>query len=387
MNAATAEIAAKKSKTSGPPIRIVPYTDCWRAAVVEFNHRVRDGKPPFEVPSTPATHWIPKTDGARVYQEMFLAVEGDIVRGAYTFKHQEFVIGGEVHEVGMCAMPISEGIVNKRYGFIAPSLVSNATRRQPLLYGLGFGNLDAPVTQILFAMGWQLNRAVPFYFKVLDGGRFLRNIRYLRTSPLRRFLCDAAALSGLGRLGAGIANAFASKRKKSGVTAVEVADFSSWADEIWDVCRSRYSLIAVRDAQVLETLYPRSSDRFIRLKVTAGQRVLGWAVLLDTPMHDHKHFGNMRVGSIIDCLATPEDANDVIAAATNWLESRGADLLVSNQNHPAWCDALSGAGFVSGPSNFYLVTSRKFTALLTEADSTLTRAHLNRGDGEGPIHL
>jgi len=118
-----------------------------------------------------------------------------------------------------------------------------------------------------------------------------------------------------------------------------------------------------------------------------GGRVAGWVVLLDTAMRDHKHFGNMRVGSIVDCLASPEDANHVIVAAAAWLEQRGVDLMVSNQNHPAWCRALRSAGFVAGPSNFYFITSMELTKLLNEVDATGVGIHLNRGDGEGPIHL
>ena len=33
--------------------------------------------------------------------------------------------------------------------------------------------------------------------------------------------------------------------------------------------------------------------------------MVGWAVVLYVPMQGHNYFGNMRVGSLIDCLALP----------------------------------------------------------------------------------
>jgi hypothetical protein len=368
-------------------IRIQPYTEAWCDAVADFNRRVRPAKPPFELPVRPVPDWIPKTDDSKLYQEIFLAVQGDSVRGAYTFKHQEFFVGGRIREVGMCPMPISEGIVDRRYSLVAPMLLSDATRKQPLLYGLGIGTLEAAVTQLLFALGWRLHRVVPFFFKVKNGSRFLRNIRYLRTSWFRRFLFDSAACLGVGSAGARITSALLTRDRNRSVAVEIVSEFSTWADEIWRTCRHRYSMIGVRDAGALETLYPQNDRRFIRLKVVEGGRVAGWAILLDTAMRDHKHFGNMRVGSIVDCLASPEDANHVIVAATACLEQRGVDLLVSNQNHPAWCRALRSAGFVAGPSNFYFITSKELTKLLDQVDATGVGIHLNRGDGEGPIHL
>ena len=58
-----------------------------------------------------------------------------------------------------------------------------------------------------------------------------------------------------------------------------------------------------RDAATLDQLYPPSDPRFLRVRAVGG-----WAVLLDTRMQDHKQFGDMRVGTIVDCLAPPESA-------------------------------------------------------------------------------
>ena len=373
--------------TKNVRFRIQSYTEEWNRAVAEFNRRVLPANAPFQVPETPAPLWLPKRGDQKPYQEVFLMVEDDCVRGAYTFKHQEFSVGRCVLEVGMCRMPISEGVVDKRYSMVGPMLIKDALRRQPMLYGLGIGNLEVVVARIVLSMGWRVIRVVPFFFKVRNGFQFLRNIQYLRTTRLRQWLLDAAAYTGLGWAGTRIADAVLTRNGHRAVTVEQVGEFSAWADGVWQTCQSQYSMAAVRDARVLNILYPPDDIRFIRLKILDGRHVAGWAVLLDTVMADDKYFGNMRVGSIVDCLALPEDANTVMYAAARFLEDRGVDLLLSNQNHPAWCEGLKMAGFVEGPSNFFFVASKALSKLLNEIDPAGTAIHLNRGDGDGPIHL
>jgi hypothetical protein len=378
------ETSAKK----GIGIQMQPYTEELTAAVADFNRRMAPAKVPFQVSETAAASWLPKIDGRNIYEEMFLAVEDRFVRGAYILKHQEFSFSGQIRSIGAWQMPISEGILDKHYSLVGVKLLNHALDKQPLLYGLGIGSFDAAVTRVVLAMGWR-PKVIPFFFKVRNGFSFLRNIRYLKTSVLRRLMLYVAAYSGLGAIGARAAHfllTVGNGHPASG-HAEQVGEFSAWADEIWHSCRHRYSMVAVRDANVLNILYPPADSRFIRLKIQDGRRIAGWAVLLDTVMSENKYFGNMRVGSIIDCLATPEDANQVMAAAVRVLETRGVDLLVSNQSHPAWCRGLRNAGFLSGPSNFIFVTSKQLTGLLDGIDPAGAGVHMNRADGDGPIHL
>jgi hypothetical protein len=137
---------------------------------------------------------------------------------------------------------------------------------------------------------------------------------------------------------------------------------------------------------MLNLLYP-PTGRFLKLRMTRDGVVVGWAVLRDTQMHDHRHFGNLRVGSLIDGLALKDAIPDVVGAATGVLEERGVDLTVSNQGHASWCDALRRHGFQYGPSNFILAMSRQLTTLLTPLTTHQARLHINRGDGDGPLDL
>jgi hypothetical protein len=102
-------------------------------------------------------------------------------------------------------------------------------------------------------------------------------------------------------------------------------------------------------------------------------------------MEGHKQFGDMRVGTLVDCLAPAESALTAVRAASSLLERRGVDLIVSNQSHSAWSRALLESGFRGHPSNYLVALSPAFAK--AAAGATLHQFHINRGDGDGPIHL
>ena len=104
-------------------------------------------------------------------------------------------------------------------------------------------------------------------------------------------------------------------------------------------------------------------------------------------MENHKHFGNIRLGSLVDCFGSIDDAAEVVCGAAKYLEAQNVDLIVSNQLHAAWDTGLHQAGFFRGPSNFLFAASRELADLLDRKNVPKNALHLNRGDGDGPINL
>jgi len=374
-------------------IEIVPYASEHEEAVRAFNERLRDAHVDpnlysFRFPDSHIPRWLPRKTGCNLYQELFLAVEDQTtVRGGYILKHQPFLVKGRPVEVCTFRLPISEGIVDRAFAIVGARLYRHALRRQPSLMGLGGGGPQSPIAEFLRAAGWQTT-PVSFWFRILHPNAFLANIEPFRTSPLRRGALDLLRCTGLGWLG--IKAGFALRgpcRRPASVSFETVPEFSGWADDIWNECKGDYSLIAVRDRELLNVLYPATDSRFIRLKVMKDRVTVGWAVLLNTAMSGHKHFGAMRVGSLVDCLARPESARDVVACAGEYLEAAGSDLIVSNQASLVWRRALQGSGFMQSASNFPFFSSPHLTALLQPMAETAPSFHLNRADGDGPIHL
>jgi hypothetical protein len=328
-------------------LEIVAYTQEMVAAVREFNQRLLAGGAlaDQQFPETPDPGWMPG-------MELFLAVEGRMVRGGYILRRQSFSVGSDTLAAAHYRLPLSEGIVNRAYAMLGLRMVRDALSREPRLYALGMGGWDKPLPAMLKRLGWSMC-AVPFHFKVVHPGRFLRHIQALRTSPLRRAALDVAAYTGASWVAMKTLALFTPSARRLPVCAVDLAaGFVPWADEVWECSRADYALVAGRDAATLERLYPASDPRFLRVRAAGG-----WAVVLDTQMQGHKQFGDMRVGTIVDCLAPQESAGAVIRAAAGLLEQRGVDLIVSNQLHGAWCTALVESGFRMGPSNFLLALS------------------------------
>lgn len=371
------------------PIVIQPYTEDRVPAVKEFNARLRTAGAYsdflFFENYIPAL--LPKLPGRKIYEEYFVAAEGGNVRGAFAIKHQRFSFFGDIKPVDFYHFPLSEGIINRAYTNIGIHMLRGALRDHPLMFALGMGGFDQPLPRMLKAMGWNMT-LVPFYFRVVRPFRFLRGMAELRRSSAGRVLADLGAFSGLGSVGIRLVHAWKSqsKTKYRSVKAEQVATFGAWADDIWNSSRARYSMIGERDHENLNILYPPDS-KFIRLKITGDGASIGWIVLLDTRMRNNRHFGNLRVGSIVDCLALPENAGDVIRAAAEFLNDRRVDLIISNQSHKAWTGALAGDGFFKAPSNCVFATSPQLSALLAPFEAHVSEAHLNRGDGDGPIHL
>jgi hypothetical protein len=368
------------------PIRIQPYTADKIPAVKEFNQRlaVSGIAPEFHFPESHIPHWLPRRDSQPLYQEYFLAFDDPHVRGGFVLKHQQFLLSGKERSIPYYHLPISEGIVDKKFAGVGVHMLRAAMKMEPTLFALGMGGFDRPLPMMLKAMRWQMS-AVPFYYRVIHPGRFLRQIGPLRSSAWRRTAAAVSANTGLGLLAINAAQWMRTRNVANESEIVE--NFGPWSDELWQQCSSHhYAMIAKRDSAVLNILYSTGKN-FLRLRVGTQNAPSGWAVLLDTQMTNNKYFGDLRVGSIVDCLAAPENTGEVIAAATRAFEERGVDLVISNHSHAAWRQAFRSAGFFEGPSNFIFAASPELAENLSPFDENQLRVHLNRGDGDGPVNL
>lgn len=368
------------------PIAVHPYTEDRIPAVNAFNQRLAAGRiaPEFFFPESNIPYWLPKVHGRRIYQEYYLAVDGDFVRGGFILKYQEFSLAGAQQPLVHYRLPVSEGIVNKAYTSVGVLMLRSALKMQPNLFALGMGGFDRPLPTMLKAMGWSLS-AVPFYFKINHPNAFLREIAPLRQSPLRRAAAKVGSLTGAGYVGIKLLHRLRTKSTSQGVAASTTA-FDAWADKLWARSATEYPLVADRSANVLNVLYPRDRN-FVCLQVKEKSQAIGWIVLLDTQMRDNKYFGNLRVGTIADGFASPEDAPAVIAAATKALEDRGVDLIIANHSNAAWGSAFRASGFLQGPSNFIFAASKALSEKLAPFEKSQHHVYFMRGDGDGPVNL
>jgi hypothetical protein len=321
-------------------------------------------------------------------EEYFVALEENTVRGAYILKPQAFSFGDGVKVIADYRLPIAEGIVNSHYAIVGLLMLKDALNRHPLLFALGMGGFNYALPRMLKMAKWRMV-SCPFYYKVNHPFRFLHEIAFLRRKRSRQLILDILAFSGLGWMAINALQSLKGFRWKpaADVAVEEVESFSSWADEIWVRAKDDYAMIAVRDSCTLNMLYPSHEERFRRIKVLRQDSVVGWAVVLNTKMKENKYFGNMQVGSVVDCLAFPGQENHVARMASRYLEDYGVDIIVTNQLQRSWCKAFARNGYLPGPSNFIFAASPQLAARLDPFEVNVSRVHMTRGDGDGPISL
>jgi hypothetical protein len=370
-------------------VAITAYEEGHVPAVKAFNARLTAASVSYQFPERATSAWLPPREGRRIYEQYYVAVEQvGTVRGAFILKRQEFTVAGQTTTAAHFDLPIAEGLIDKAYNMVGVQMLMQALKLQPLLFSLGMGGFDEPLAQLLRRAGWTL-RAVPFYFRVHHGSTVLRNIAAFRGTALRRAAASLAAVTGLGSLAFAAVHGWRTEPSLRQIPAQIdlVESFDDWADRIWETCKSEYALCAVRNRETLNVLYSPGNREFIRLQVSDRSGPIGWAVVISTEMRQSKHFGNMRLGTIVDCLALKANAARVIRAATQELERRGVDLIVSNQADQSWEAALEANGFLAGPSNYILALSKPLAEKLAPMDANQGRVHMTRGDGAGPINL
>lgn len=284
----------------------------------------------------------------------------------------------------MSQAPVSEGIIDKRYGMTAMLLLKFMQQRGSHLFVVGMGDERNPLPRLLKAGGWSV-QPVPFFFLVNRPNRFLRELKLLRNNPKRRLLAAIAAGTGTGwaAIQALHARGLLAQLATGDYTIEPLPAWDSWVDSIWERFRKHCSFGVARDQRTLAELYPDSDARLLRFSIRQKGRPVGWSVCFNTPMTDHNHFGNMRVATILDSIAEPGAEAATVTLTARVLKRERADLVVSNQTHLFWQDPFRRCGFRTAPSNYLLAMS----PALAKAAGQDGGIHVTRGDGDGRIHL
>lgn len=378
-------------------IQIVQHDLVWKDKVEAFNGRMRDAGSHWGFYVDPEPTWIPKRrDDQASWREYWLCVEdATTVRGGYALKPQRWLVRGREQLVTDWQGPFTEGAIDMRFAALGMRLVRDMLKKRPLLFSWGHGASDAPILQMVKALGW-LVMPTPVALRVINPYAFLRRNRILRDRPERAAALDALAMSGVGTVG--ITGMHGLMRLGSGrlyrADYEEVAEFGPWADQLWADVHGRYQAIAVRDADAMNTLLPPGERQaewsaVRRYRVRRAERTVGWVVTTCSKQHDDHRFGDLTVGCLVDYLADPEDAPYVIAAGFRALRNEGADVVFANQSDRRWLGALRNNGFVLLEGRRLFCAAPALTSLL-EPVSELEREgglFLTNMDGHGPQGL
>ena len=370
------------------PIAIVPHASEHSHAVEAFNQRMHDGGSKWGFYTSPVPDWLPYREGAPTWREYHLAIEdGDAVRGGFALKPQKWLINGKEEWVTDWQGPFTEAAINPRFSPLMLKLFRWMLKEHPLLFSLGHGGTEEPIVDLLRKMRWDLH-GVPFCFRVLRPYRFLRFNRYLRETPGRRLGLDFLAYTGLGAIGIAALQFFSSMKARggnAGVQAHEVESFGAWADELWSRHKDEYACLAIRDAEMMNSLMPPSGwPGGIRLRIDDGEETIGWSVVHHKRMTDDPRFGSLNVGLITDCFAATEHAASVINATHRFLAAKKLDLVYANLSHPDWILAVAKSGYIVLKDRRIFAMSPALQEKLEPFQHTRQGLHLTNMDGHGP---
>lgn len=365
------------------PLRFEVFGEQHLPAVLDFNQRMRAGNAASEFLLPTAVKARCTSPRDPIQWANYVVLDGEVVRGGLLAMEQP----GWVNRHSACTWnfqaPLSEGIVDAKYSIVAMQMVKFMQKQSDAVFMVGMGGADRPLPRLLVASGWSV-RPVPFLFRVHNAGNFLRELRMLRTSPTKNVAAQVARFTGLGALGLAVKQ----RRKNTALAIVrQVGEWGEWADEIWNRCREGCSFAVQRDRRTLESLYPPSDSRTRILLVERDGKAVGWSVCFNSQLVDHRHFGSLQVGSILDCLADVDAMTATAILTDSELAKVGADLVLVNHSHAVWVEAFRAAGFLAGPSNYMLAMSKKLTESVCSVPGGEERVHVTRGDGDGRIHL
>ena len=361
-----------------------------RPSIERLNERLEEAGFAHRLyPESPAEQAVNAHSARPRFTRLLVAAEDGEVRGGVWLTSQDLRLMGETTRAGWIKYPVAESLIDPAYSGIPGALVFQMMREEPIILSLGLGGHDTPFARLLAGLKW-VGSTIPFYFQIVNPFTVLRQMRFLRNTRWRTAVMEALAWSGAGWVGHRMWRSVQRLRlptPPTGYGAAIVDEFGPWADRLWERWRDAYSVASTRDADSLNDLYPDDFEGLARIRVTRAGADVGWActTLMDLSRGTgHRHFGRMRVGLVADCFGPPEEAPAVMAAATRHLIGSGADLLVSNQGHPAWGRALHDQGYLHGPSNFACYRPPAVDRLIAQGSAAGLSWHLTRGDGDGP---
>jgi hypothetical protein len=156
-------------------IRIEPYNNSHVQLVKDFNRRLEEGGDIHRFPESPVPTWLPHIPGVNLFQEYFVASDEEAVRGGYIIKYQDFYFNGIKKKTGCLQLPLSEGIIDKRFSNLGVQLIFDALEKEPHMFALGIGSYNESYAQFLLKLKWQ-HYLVPFFFKILNPIRIIKGL-------------------------------------------------------------------------------------------------------------------------------------------------------------------------------------------------------------------
>jgi hypothetical protein len=283
-----------------------------------------------------------------------------------------------------------------RNGPIGPLLVKKLNETLDLALTL---HVEEAPLKIFKGLGWRHLGVIPQYVYLSDPYAFFKNIRIGRLSFLRKSRATAGPLSlpivqwfmsvcySITLSLFSVAAILWKPHRPAGHIREEVA-FDSSYDVLWQKVGGQFPAAVVRDRAYLQSRYGRKMKDYRLLAHRFNNELLGYCIVKIKRFSNDTRMGNMRVGTIVDCLFDPTDAPTLQSLLTG-----AAQLCRSEKVAAIFCTAsfrplqrlLSLNGFIRIPGNLNFACHDK--AGFVPSSLALESWHLMRGDSDADANF
>jgi len=312
-----------------------------------------------------------------------LAGDGTEIRAQQDFYEHQLYIDGDANDFVWPRGPLSEAVLDPKYGMYGFALLRHGMRLQPFQMALAHLRLDEPPGSLFAGLGWKYDLMPGFIYPVRPAKVF-RELAFFRSTPRRMQLSRLARFSGAAHaLQAGLALHNKVSRLRRDYRVTEFDRFEPWTDELWNSLVTKYKAVTRRDAAAMNRLYAPGDTRFRKYRVQKGGRDVGWFMTTCREMANHPSWGNLHTGVILDALADPSDAHDMLSLAKQTLLAEKVDVIISYWSHTRWKNAAKRLAFIPRQTGFYLFVSKAGQDRVLTKSCPLDAIHFTRSDCDG----
>jgi hypothetical protein len=263
----------------------------------------------------------------------------------------------------------------------AVRLVTSVLKKPGAHAMVGVGGSEIQVLKLYERLGFRNYGFVPFLFKIVNGRRVFQQLRMLQRHPATAMIASVASAT---RIPAKASEIVFMRRflQRDRCVLEEWNRFPSAVDDLWKRVAPSFDLVFDRSTSYLNWRF--EAAQYTRLGVFVEGSLVGVVICRLSAMKSNAHFGNLNVGTLVDFLADPareRDIRNIIHAGSQYLASRGAELIVANASHSRFVQGLKQCGFLKGPSNYQFLTKA------LDGPENLNQCHITRGDSDGDARL
>lgn len=283
-----------------------------------------------------------------------------------------------------------------RNGLVGPLLIKEVNRSLDCALSLF---VEPPVLRILRGLKWTHQGVLPQYLRILDAPGVSRNLQLSGLKALTVQTVDTSAaaplrlveslLRMLGGWGLAVGQALwvgltiVARPRSLPVEVREEQGFDDSYNQLWQAVGGRFGACIARDQKYLQWRFGRKPDRYRVLGCRQENRLLGYCIVKTKQFSNDPRMGNMKVGTIVDCLFDP-DAPAALQTLLDYVvkvcEREGVHVVLCTASHAAVRRLLRANGFLAIPGNLNFAYHNRTNVPLQ--DIPLEAWHLMRGDSD-----